>query len=279
MEIGKYRVDIIRDNVLLLDGGVVFSGLEKEEWSPLVAPVQDNKIYVGINFLLVRGRDANLIIDTGIGAKLGPGRAKALGLKPAVAMDEHLAPFGLKTEDITHVIFSHLHFDHCGGATQMEGDAVVPVFKNALHIVQKEEWAAAVAPNEINKRAYFYKDFLPLQHGVNLKLVKGNLEIVENIFLEVTGGHTKGHQILRIEEDRDSFAYLADLCPTEFHLCVDRREAFDLYPLDVVEAKKRFLRAAAKNNATIAFSHELKGSFYKIEEANNCYNCTEYEAQ
>jgi glyoxylase-like metal-dependent hydrolase (beta-lactamase superfamily II) len=277
MEIGKYKIDIIRDNELLVDGGIAFSGLEKEEWSALVPLKRDNKISMGINFILVRGPEVNLLIDTGIGGKIKGLRAKALGLESFTSMAEHLAPFGLETDQITHVIFSHLHFDHCGGATEILNDEAMPVFKNALHIVQEEEWAAAVAPNEINRYGYFHADFLPLLQNANLKLVKGNLEIVEGIFLEVTGGHTKGHQIVRMGHEKKNFLYLGDLCPTQFHLCAERREAFDLFPIEVVEAKKRFLRAAAKNQAAIAFSHDLKGSFYKIKEENNCYKHMEYE--
>ncbi len=278
MQIGRYKIDVIKDNVLQLDGGVVFSGMEKSKWSTFLRAKEDNKVPLGVNFILVRGEGINLLIDAGIGTKIREKRAKALGLNFSLTMEEHLEPYALTPDDINYVVFSHLHYDHCGGATELQGEDVVCVFKNALHIVQKEEWDEAVVPNEINKYGYCYTDYLPIQREGKLRLIKGNVEIFDNIFIEVTGGHTKGHQIVRICDGGDNFVYLADLCPTSHHLCSERRAAYDLFPLDVVEAKKRFLRVAARNQAAITFSHEQKGAFYKIEEANNCFNCTEYEA-
>lgn len=271
MLLGKYSVDVINEGSMLVDGGIAFAGIEKEEWSKFASPDEKNRIRLGVNQVLIRGSDVNILIDAGLGTKIRESKRKAMGLSASVTMEEKLANFGLTTDDITHVVFSHLHFDHCAGVTEISGNDILPVFANAVFVIQVEEWQAAVAPDEISKSSYALKDFLPLQQTGRLKLVNGNIEITDGIFLEVTGGHTKGHQIVRVEDEKSNFIYIGDICPTSFHLDSDRHEAFDLYPLNTITARKRLLRYASKRKSIIFFPHDLGGNLYRIIEIENVY--------
>ncbi|MDD3001790.1 MAG: MBL fold metallo-hydrolase [Candidatus Riflebacteria bacterium] len=271
MLLGKYSIDILNEGSMLVDGGIAFAGIEKEEWSKFATPDEKNRIRLGVNQVLIRGADVNILIDAGLGTKIRENKRKIMGLSDSVTMTEKLANLGLTTDDITHVVFSHLHFDHCAGVTEISGNDIIPVFANAVFVIQGEEWQSAVAPDEISKSSYALKDFLPLQQTGRLKLVNGNIEIADGIFLEVTGGHTKGHQIVRVEDEKDNFIYIGDICPTPFHLDFDRHEAFDLYPLNTIFARKRLLRYASKKNSIIAFPHDLEGNLYRIVEIENVY--------
>jgi glyoxylase-like metal-dependent hydrolase (beta-lactamase superfamily II) len=126
------------------------------------------------------------------------------------------------------VVLSHLHYDHCGGATEAAGDSIEPVFGNAIHYIQKDEWQAACNPDEISRSSYAPHDFLPLHQNGKIKFLTGDCEIEEGIFLEVSGGHTAAHQIVKIEDSDFRIIYPGDICPTPFHLQPERREAFDL---------------------------------------------------
>lgn len=269
MNTGKYQVDILHEGQMFVDGGIAYSGMPRHEWEAFAPPDEKNRVRLGINQLLVRGAGINMLIDTGMGNKIRPRKRELMGLAPAMTMSMRLAPFGLTPADITHVIFSHLHYDHCGGATELNGDEVTPVFSNAGYFIQKDEWTAAVSPDEISRSSYCLHDFLPLYETGRLKFISGDIEIVDGIFIEVTGGHTAAHQIVRIEDSRARLIYPADICPTPFHLPPERREAFDLFPCQTLAARKNLLRRAQRPGTLLAFSHSLVGSFFRYDQQQN----------
>lgn len=271
MIIGKYQVDILHEGQMLVDGGIAFSGMPRSEWEIFAKPDTRNRIQLGINQLLVRGNGFNMLVDTGLGDKIRTRKRELMGLSPARKMHERLHPFGLTPEDITHVVFSHLHYDHCGGATELVGNEVRPVFSNASFYIQTDEWNAAINPDEISRSSYYLHDFLPLYETGKLKFISGDLEIAEGIFIEVTGGHTAAHQIVRIEDKQMRLIYPADICPTPFHLSPERREAFDLFPCATLAARKILIRRAIRPDTLLVFSHSTIGSFFRLIQQQNSY--------
>ncbi len=268
---GKYQVDILHEGQMLVDGGVAFSGLPRSEWETFAAPDDHNRVQFGLNQLLVRGPEMNMLVDTGMGDKIRPRKRELMGLNEASRMGERLASFGLTPDDITHVVLTHLHYDHCGGATEIAGDSIRPAFKNAFYYIQKNEWKAAVNPDEISRSSYCIHDFLPLHENNRLKLISDDIEICENIFLEISGGHTAAHQIVRINDEKFRIIFPADICPTPFHLSPERREAFDLFPADTLAARKLLLRRSQRPDTLIVFSHSCSSSFFKLVVGNNGY--------
>lgn len=105
MLLGKYSVDVINEGSMSVDGGIAFAGIEKEEWSKFASPDEKNRIRLGVNQVLIRGSDVNILIDAGLGTKIRESKRKAMGLSASVTMEEKLANFGLTTDDITHVRF------------------------------------------------------------------------------------------------------------------------------------------------------------------------------
>ncbi len=272
MKIGRYQIDILHEGTMLVDGGITFSGMPRSEWEKFAPADAGNRIRIGLNQLLIRGNGINMLIDAGLGNKIRPAKKRIMGIENAVGICENLAKFNLKPEDITHIIFSHLHFDHCGGATKVEGEDIVPVFTNAIHYIQKEEWNTACNPDDISRTSYCPHDFLPLLHSEKLKLISGNREIVDGIFVEVSGGHTLAHQIVRIEDELHTCIYPADICPTPFHGKVGRREAFDIYPAQTLAARGNFLQQAAKPSCLVVFSHSFEPSFFKYNPADTSFS-------
>jgi glyoxylase-like metal-dependent hydrolase (beta-lactamase superfamily II) len=266
---GRFDVDILHEGQMLVDGGIAFSGIPRSEWETFAPPDERNRVRFGLNQLLVRGEGINLLIDTGMGNKMRPRKREIMGLGSPSALYDNLARFGLKPDDITHVVFTHLHYDHCGGATEAEGDEIVPAFKNAMYFVQREEWDAAINPSEISRSSYCVHDFLPLQETGRLKLLNGDLEIAAGVYLEVSSGHTAGHQIVRIMDRELRVIFPGDICPTPFHLPPDRREAFDLFPADTIAARKILLKRSSRADTRVVFSHAAEAGFYRIEQKQN----------
>lgn len=256
---------------MLVDGNVAFSNLPKTRWQNLAATDANDKVELGINQLLIRGNGLNILVDTGIGSKIKPRKMALLGIK-ATPMRELLNNFDLSPEDITHVVLSHLHYDHSGGATRQDGDGIFPAFKNAKYIIQANEWKQACHPDEISRAAYNLHDFLPLCESDNLQLISGDVEIAPAIRLEVTGGHTASHQMLIIEAVKQRLYYPADICPTPLHLTPERRDIFDLFPVATLSARKILLRNALHKGSMIAFSHSINPSFYRVTGSINDAN-------
>jgi len=268
---GKYQVDVLQEGRMLVDGGTAFAGLPRSEWEAFAMPDARNRIQLGINFLLIRGEGMNILVDTGTGRKLRPERLKMMGLADSTTVVSHLKNFDLSPDDITHIVFTHLHFDHCGGSTEISGDETNAVFRKAALFIQRDEWSAACRPDDFSRSSYHVHDFLPLFETGNVHFISGDFEIADGISVEVSGGHTAAHQIVRIKDSLSNIIYPADICPTPLHLNPKRHEAFDLYPIETLQARNTLLRRAMRPNTLVAFSHAQDASFYRIVLENNLY--------
>jgi glyoxylase-like metal-dependent hydrolase (beta-lactamase superfamily II) len=268
---GKYQIDVLQEGRMLVDGGTAFAGLPRSEWEAFASPDTKNRIQLGINFVLIRGEGLNILVDTGIGRKFKPSRLQMMGMENSLSAVRQIERFGLSADDITHVIFTHLHFDHCGGSTEFVGEETTAVFRKAALLVQRDEWQAACTPDEFSRSSYHVHDFMPLLETGNLKLINGDYEIADGISLEVSGGHTAAHQIVKVKDSLFNFIYPADICPTPLHIMPKRHEAFDLYPLETLRARNTLLRRASRPNTLLAFSHAQSAEFYRIEQENGSY--------
>ncbi len=271
MKTGKYQVDVLQEGRMLVDGGTAFAGLPRAEWEAFARPDDRNRIQLGINFLLIRGAGLNMLVDTGSGRKMRPAKLRMLGLEDSTTVIGHLANFGLSPDDITHIVFTHLHFDHCGGSTEISGDETNAVFRRAAVYIQRDEWSAACRPDDFSRSSYHVHDFLPLFETGNVHFISGDCEIADGINVEVSGGHTAAHQIVRIRDSQRSIIYPADICPTPLHMNPMRHEAFDLYPVETLHARNTFLRQALRADTLVAFSHAQDAVFYRIELDNGSY--------
>jgi glyoxylase-like metal-dependent hydrolase (beta-lactamase superfamily II) len=264
---GKYQIDILHEGTMRVDGGVTFGTLPKTVWEKFAHPDENNRISLGLNQLLIRGEKLNILVDTGMGSKLRPRKKQVMGITQNSSIEERLKNFNLGLADITHVVFTHLHYDHAGGATVIDekNDEVFSIFPDAVFVIQKNEWQAASNPDDISRLCYYLHDFIPLCQTGRLQLINGDLELADGIFLEVTGGHTAAHQLVRIEDEKHQVIFPGDICPTRWHLNPESRESFDLFPYETMQSRRRLVSEACKNNSLIAFSHGIKPAFYQLE--------------
>ena len=254
MKIGNIDVHIISDGQVRLDGGSMFGVVPRPLWRPLVTPDRKNRVTIGLNCLLVRTADKNVLIDTGVGTKHPP-RRRALFAMAAGRLLQGLKQHGLEASDIDFVVLTHLHFDHAGGATRMARGKIVPAFPKARYVVQQRDWAEATCTNDRTRPAYFPEDFLPLhEHGL-LELVDGEADIAPGVRLHRTGGHTAGHQLALVHSKGEYLACLGDVFPTRHHLRPHWITAWDGYPMDTVAAKRDVLTQAERENWRLLFGH------------------------
>jgi len=253
VSLGNFELIALSDGIYHLDGGAFFGIVPKVLWSRRVAPDEKNLVPVGLNSVLVRTREKNILIETGIGNKLSEKMAEIYG-QPAQLL-ESLSATGLSPDDIHIVINTHLHFDHCGWNTVRRNSAIVPTFPKAVYYVQEGEWKHA-HEGQRDAVSYLHENYAPLVESGQMKLLKGNDEIVPGISVEVFSGHTRDMQAVIIQSGGRTACYISDLIPTSAHIEVNWGMSFDLYPLETIESRKRYYSRAIPENWLTMFTHD-----------------------
>jgi len=281
LKLGKFDLIPISDGSFFLDGGTMFGVVPKVLWSKIVEPDNLNRVEIPLNCLLIKTPGANILVDTGIGNKLDEKFREIYSVKQPPDLETGLKNLGLKLEDIDFVINTHLHFDHCGwntivksessasncsGRPMSENNEIIPTFPRAKYIIQKQEWYDATHPNERTKASYLKENFIPLENSGQLILVEGEYEVIPGIKVINTISHTKGHQSIIIESEGKKAIFWGDLMPTSAHIRIPYHTSFDLYPLELIELKKKFLKQAIVENWLLIFEHDPKVIFAFIKE-------------
>ena len=253
-----------------LDGGAVMGLVPRILWEPIVGPENidaQHRIPLGLNCLLARRGDDTILIETGIGNKLtGVARDRTYPGDHGHLL-ESLHSLGVEPSDVTAVVNTHLHGDHCGWNTVRQGDALVPTFPRARYFIDAGEFEAASHPNERTRGAYFAENFAPLAATGQLELVAGEREILPGITFIPAPGHTADHGIIALVSGGETALYTGDLA----HHAVQYERyawtaAFDTLPLVSLETKKHLMERAMRENAMLISSHnEFPGAGRLVE--------------
>ncbi len=270
LKLGDKKVYSIVDNSFKIDGGAMFGVVPKIIWEKLMVPDEENMITLDLNLLLVKSEGKNILIDSGIGDTLDEKQKKIYGVEKDSNLEKALSEIGLKPEDIDLVILSHLHLDHAGGIVKFNSKGEkVPRFPEAKYVIQTEEWKYALQPDERTKATYMVENFQILDECGLIELVKGGKEIVPGIRVKLTGGHTKGQQVVFIKGGDKTILYPGDIIPTISHLRIPYVAGVDIYPLEVMEVKKKLIQDCLEYNWMIAFDHEIETRLCYLEKIND----------
>ena len=256
MQFGDFEVTPLLDGLFRLDGGAMFGVVPKPLWERR-APADDrNRIRLGLRPLLVRTDTHTVLIDAGIGDKMSAKETDIYAIDRARHLDHALADAGLSADDIDVVIASHLHFDHAGGFTVASAGGVRPRFPRATYYVRRAEWEDATHPHERNRASYLAENFVPLHDAGVMRFIEEDGEVLPGISVWRTGGHTMHHQLIKIESAGRTAVFTADLMPTVAHIDEPWIMGYDLYPMDTLAYKKRFVREAIAGEYVIFFEHD-----------------------
>ncbi len=223
-------------------------------WSKKVVPDELNRIETGLNSLLVRTGKKNILIETGIGNKL-PDKMAQIYKQPAKLL-ENLNAAGVAPEDIDIVINTHLHFDHCGWNTVRRGDQVVATFPKAKYYAQEQEWEHGRLQLERDAVSYMSPNYDPLLESGQMVLLNGDLELLPGISVKVFPGHTANMQAVMVESGGQKACYISDLIPTSAHIDLTWVMAFDLFPLQTIESRKKYYAEAIPGRWLTVFTHD-----------------------
>jgi glyoxylase-like metal-dependent hydrolase (beta-lactamase superfamily II) len=261
--IGDFELTVFSDGNYFLDGGTFFGVIPKVMWEKRMKPDHLNRLHAGLNSLLVRTGKHNVLIETGIGNKLSEKMIKIYS-QPAKLLD-NLSAGGVAPEDIDLVINTHLHFDHCGWNTVIQGERPVATFPKAKYYVQEGEWQHGRRQLERDRISYISDNYDPLIESGQMHLLHGDHEIVPGISVKVFPGHTLHMQGVIIRSGGRTACYISDLIPTRAHIDLTWGMAFDLFPLQTIESKKRYYAESIPQKWLTVFTHDPQEPWAYIE--------------
>ena len=258
MQLGDYRVEIIPDTEFRLDGGAMFGVVPRKLWSQVCPPDDENRIRMNMNCVFVETGAEKVLIETGIGDKWNPKQVSMYGIDRQRQLGETLElRTGCTADEITIVVNTHLHFDHAGGNTKLDAsDKPVPAFKNARYLVSRAELEHAEKPTERDRASYLPDNWRPLVESGQLEAKDSIYEVVPGLRMETVAGHNRSMQCWRLDRDGQTIFGFADLVPLRAHIRLPWIMGYDLFPLETLEAKKRLLPQAARENWICLFYHD-----------------------
>jgi glyoxylase-like metal-dependent hydrolase (beta-lactamase superfamily II) len=256
MILGDFELISLTDGAFRLDGGAMFGVVPKPLWEKRTPADERNRIPLGMRPLLAKTREHCVLIDCGIGDKISAKDIDIYAIDRRRSLHMALADAGVSADDIDVVIASHLHFDHFGGSTVRRDGVLQPTFRRARHLVRRGEWEDATHTHERNRASYLPDNFLPLEAAGVVDFTEGDGELLPGISVWRTGGHCMHHQIVKIESGGRTAVFTADLMPTTAHIDPAWIMGYDLYPMDTLAYKKRFLREAIDREYVIFFEHD-----------------------
>jgi len=254
ISLGDFELTVLSDGSYVADGGAFFGVVPKVLWQRKVQADEFNRIAVSCNSVLVRTGKQNILIETGIGNKLSE-KFKSIYQNQQKLL-ENLHAAGVAPEDIDIVINSHLHFDHCGWNTVYKNGVAVATFPKAKYFAPEGEWRHGSLQLERDRVSYISDNYDPLIRSGQMQLLKGDGEVVPGISVAGYPGHTRNMMAVLLRSGGKTACYISDLIPTSWHLDVTWVMAYDLFPLETIENRKRYYAQAIPERWLTIFTHD-----------------------
>lgn len=250
-----------------LDGGAMFGVVPKVIWDKLNPADENNLCNWAMRSLLIEDGNKLILIDNGLGDKQDEKFFSHYYLNGEDSLEKSLAQYGFNSNDITDVILTHLHFDHCGGSIKREGGQLVPAFKNARFWSNALHWQTATQPNAREKASFLKENILPIEASGQLHFVPmpennitGGLPLqpMEDLPLNIrfVSGHTEGMMLPQLTYKDSTIVFAADLIPSVWHIPMPYVMAYDMFPLTTLNEKYSFLNEAADGDYILFYQHD-----------------------
>jgi len=225
-------------------------------WSKLNPPDENNMCTWAMRCLLLETQNRLVLIDTGMGEKQDDKFRSHFFPHGDDNLIKSIQSKGYSADDITDVILTHLHFDHCGGAIVRQGDTLLPQFSKARYWSQEDHWNWALKPNDREKASFLKENILPIQESGQMSFLNENSFEDVGITFDFVYGHTEAMTIPFIEYQGRTIVFAADLMPSSFHIPMPYVMAYDLRPLDTLNEREQLYQKVLDSNAFIFFEHD-----------------------
>ncbi|MFE1931466.1 MBL fold metallo-hydrolase [Streptomyces sp. NPDC059474] len=226
-------------------------------------PAADN-VRSAIQTWVLRSEGKIILVDTGVGNHKHRPYAPVWGYLNTDFLG-NLARAGVRPEDVDVVINTHLHVDHVGWNTRLDGRQWVPTFPNATYLMPERDFEFWNPENE-HKTVFgrgnqnvFEDSVAPIQEAGKAVLWDGTLDIDANLRLELAPGHTPGSSVLALDSRGDRALFVGDMLHNPVQIVdPDTNSCFCENPAESRATRRRILGRAAEEN-TLVFPAHLGG--------------------
>jgi len=270
MRLGTLELHLVSDGEVRLDGGAMFGVVPKPLWSREKPADELNRIHMGTHSLLVESGRELVLVDTGVGDKHEARFTSTLGMDPgARRLPEAIRDAGFELSDVTRVVLTHLHFDHCGWNTRRDaGGSPVPTFPRARYWLNRGEVEHARAPNDRDRSSYFPENWEPLFAAGVVELFDETAEIAPGVTARRVPGHNRDMCVVTLDGGSGDAQgiFFADLVPTTAHVPFAWVMSYDLFPLETMANKRHWIPPAAAGRWLCVFQHDADRPLGRIVE-------------
>ncbi|NBN98847.1 MAG: MBL fold metallo-hydrolase [Flavobacteriia bacterium] len=256
------KFHVIETGFFKLDGGAMFGVVPKSLWQKTNPADDNNMCSWALRCLLIEDGPRLILIDCGIGDKQSEKFFSHYFLHGEANLFSSLNHLGFHPDDITDVVLTHLHFDHCGGAIAWNDtkNGYRPVFKNATYWSNEQHWAWATQPNPREKASFLSENILPIQESGQLKFIERTGDFTKNVFPGIdmlfVDGHTESMMIPHLHYKGRTVVFMADLLPSVGHIPLPYVMGYDTRPLQTLVEKERFLQEAVEKQYVLFLEHD-----------------------
>ncbi len=253
------RLKTIHTGNFMLDGGAMFGTVPKSIWQKINPANDQNMCNWAMRCLLVEDENRLILIDNGMGEKQSEKFFGYYYLNGIHSLKKSLHDAGVDFNDITDVVLTHLHFDHCGGSVKWNTmkDNYELTFPNATYWVHESHWNHAINPNPREKASFLKENMLPIQELGHLKFMPDNLQITDNISGILAQGHTESMFCPKISIGNQMLVFMADMIPSIGHIKPNYVMGYDIRPLETMKERESFLKKAVSDEYILFFEHDL----------------------
>ncbi|MCP3902941.1 MAG: MBL fold metallo-hydrolase [Planctomycetes bacterium] len=255
---------LLRAGNFRLDGGSMFGVVPKSIWSSITPPDDGNRIPLQTNCLLLTAGELTVLVETGYGGKWSDKERGFYDLERRTVLDA-LAEENVDPADIDLVVVTHLHFDHAGGLTHLDASgAAVSSFPNAEIVVQRTEWADALANKSTMTKTYLRSHLDPVADQV--RTIDGEAHLAPGLTVWPMPGHTWGQQAVAFRDADGVVCFPGDVMPTRGHAGPAFNMGYDMLPYRNMQSKTNLLKRAAEESWRIVIDHEPGDPVVRVEE-------------
>ncbi|NDV96635.1 MBL fold metallo-hydrolase [Dysgonomonas sp. 521] len=269
-----FEIKIIESGYIMADGGAMFGAIPKRAWQRKYAGSEDNLCPLAMRCVLAISGDRKILTDTGMGDK-HLNKMSYYQPHSLVGIGEEIKKYGLCPGDITDVVLTHLHFDHCGYATKAgENGELIPSFPNARYWLSRKQWDNYRKPNRLEADSILAENIQPVYDAGLLHLIDNDSQICEGFEVRLFDGHSNGQLVAYIHTDTGVYTFPGDLIPTSAHVPLEWISAYDINALKSLEEKGRFLWQAERENYILIYCHDAKVQMSRVKRLNDDYKAS-----
>lgn len=247
---------ILKTGFFTVDGGTMFGTIPKRAWKRVYKTDDEGNCLLAMNCLLVWNEARVVLLDTGIGTK-DLGKLSYYNFLRIKELTDLIRLHGFEPEQVTDVVLSHLHFDHCGACTYTQDGQTGITFPNARHWISKAQWDSYIDPNDLEIYSFRQQDMMPVWEHGSVQLIDDDCELFKGFNLSLFNGHTKGQIVSFIDlGDKETLLFPGDVIPTKANFSNMWISAYDIEPLESLAAKKRIKEWTKGERVRYVFYHD-----------------------